>query len=204
MSSPTHPHAGVLVRSSAVAERYRASIYRYILRLVHDEAAAEDLTQETFLRVHQRLAELQDPAALQAWLYRIATNLCYDRFRTHEVRRPALPLAAVGDVADAVDEEDVALRPDQLLEQHEMSDCVLHFLTTLPDAQREVLVLHDLQGFTGPEIAKRLGLSRDNAKIRLHRARARLKTALAAGCDISCDERGVVVCERRRGFGRRP
>jgi DNA-directed RNA polymerase specialized sigma24 family protein len=53
--------------SNPVAERYRASIYRYILRLVRDPERANDLTQETFLRVHQRLEGLKDAAALEAW-----------------------------------------------------------------------------------------------------------------------------------------
>jgi RNA polymerase sigma-70 factor, ECF subfamily len=73
--------AGPTVDSAAVAERYRISIYHYILRLVGDRERADDLTQETFLRVHRRLADLKDTAALEAWLYRIATNVCYDQFR---------------------------------------------------------------------------------------------------------------------------
>ena len=181
--------------SATVAERYRASIYRYVLRLVRDPVRADDLTQETFLRVHQRLGELKDPAALEAWLYRIATNLCYDRFRQREHRRPMLPLASPEVEVMPADSDEQELRPDQLLEQGEMSDCVLRFLTELPDAQREVILLHDLQELSGPEIAEQLGISLANVKIRLHRARVRLKTALTQGCDFSRDDRGVFVCE---------
>jgi RNA polymerase sigma-70 factor, ECF subfamily len=75
---------------------------------------------------------------------------------------------------------------------------VLRFLSELPDPQREVLLLHDLQGFTGPEIADRLGLSLHNVKIRLHRARVRLRQALSEGCDFTYDDRGVLVCQPRR------
>lgn len=181
--------------SSAVAERYRASIYRYILRLVGDPHRADDLTQETFLRVHGRLADLKDRAALEAWLYRIATNLCYDRFRQREHRTPPVPLVALGGEEGGILSDEAALRPDQLLERSDMSDCVLRFLSGLPDPQREVLLLHDLQGFTGPEIAERLGLTLHNVKIRLHRARVRLREALSEGCDFERDDRGVYVCE---------
>lgn len=197
MTSAITPTAGVHADSTAVAERYRPSIYRYILRLVGDRERADDLTQETFLRVHQRLHDLKDAAALEAWLYRIATNVCYDRFRQREHRRPALPLVTVGDDENAVDAEEAALRPDQLLEQSEMSDCVLRYLTRLSDSQREVILLHDLQQFTAPEIAQRLGISLHNVKIRLHRARTRLRAALAEGCDFECNDRGVFVCEPR-------
>jgi RNA polymerase sigma-70 factor (ECF subfamily) len=196
--SGTTPTAAVPIDSTAVAERYRASIYRYILRLARDPQRADDLTQETFLRVHQRLERLKDIAALDAWLYRIATNLCYDRLRQREHRRPALPLLSVGEHEEAVVVDDAALRPDQLLEQSDMSDCVLRFLTRLSQSQREVLLLHDLQGFTGPEIAEQLGISLHNVKIRLHRARTRLKAALSEGCDFTCNDRGVFVCEPKR------
>lgn len=181
--------------SAAVAERYRASIYRYILRLIRDPDRADDLTQETFLRAYQRLESLRDGAALEAWLYRIATNVCYDRMRQREHRRPALPLLAIGENEEEVVTDEAALRPDQLLEQNQMSDCVLRFLTGLREAQREVLLLHDLQGFTGPEIAEQLGISVHNVKIRLHRARTRLRAALSEGCDFTCNDRGVFICE---------
>lgn len=197
MNRTTDSRPGAIVESSVVAERYRPSIYRYILRLVGDPARADDLTQETFLRVHQRLGGLKDPAALEAWLYRIATNLCYDRFRQREHRTPPLPLVSPGGGEGVVLSDEAALRPDQLLEQSDMSDCVLRFLSELPDPQREVLLLHDLQGFTGPEIAGRLGLSIHNVKIRLHRARMRLRAALTEGCDFTRDDRGVFVCQPR-------
>ena len=189
--------ASVNLDSAAIAERYRASIYRYVLRLVRDRTRAEDLTQETFLRVHQRLEGLKDPVALEAWLYRIATNICYDATRHREYRRPALPLLTEDENESVVPVDDASLRPDQLLEQSDMKDCVLRFLTELPESQREVLLLHDLQGFTGPEIAERLGISLHNVKIRLHRARSRLKTALSSGCDFTSNDRGVFVCEPR-------
>jgi RNA polymerase sigma-70 factor, ECF subfamily len=196
--APTNRHDDMATDSAAVTARYRDSIYRYILRLVGDPGHADDLTQETFLRVHQRLDSLKDPAALETWLYRIATNLCHDRFRQREHRHPALPLVAAAGLNDVVIRDDAALRPDQLLEQSNMSECVLRFLVRLPQSQREVLLLHDLHGFTGPEIAERLGLSLPNVKIRLHRARSRLKAALSEGCDFSCNDRGVFVCEPRK------
>jgi hypothetical protein len=71
MLSATGRNAAGTAGSADVAERYRASISRYVRRLVHDPERADDLTQETFLRVHRRLDELRD-RALEAWSYRIA------------------------------------------------------------------------------------------------------------------------------------
>jgi RNA polymerase sigma-70 factor, ECF subfamily len=183
--------------STSLVERHRPAIFRYVLRLVRDRAQSEDLTQETFLRAHQRLDDLRDPAAVESWLYRIASNVCYDWFRQAGYRHQMEPLV-VGDDGDEgqrplPDEE--RLRPDQLLEQNGMSECVLRFLARLPAAQRTVLLLHDMQGYTDPEIAAELGLSLENVKIRLHRARVRLKSALTAGCDFSRSRRGVLVCD---------
>lgn len=195
MSSAPPSGAGVPTDSRAVADRYRAAIYRYVSRLVGDSSLADDLTQETFVRVIRHLGELKNPAALEAWLYRVATNVCYDHFRSRDHQHPGLPLPGRNAGRDPPVAEDGALRPDQLLERSEMSDCVLRFLIELPEAHRRVLILHDLQGYTDPEIARMLGLSLENVKIRLHRARVRLRAALSEGCDFSRDERGVFVCE---------
>jgi RNA polymerase sigma-70 factor, ECF subfamily len=160
--------------------------------------SATRITQETFLRAHRRLTDLKDPGAVEAWLYRIATNVCYDYFRKREHRQPALPLVSLGQDESSMIADEAPLRSDQLLEQNEMSDCVLRYLAGLPESQRQVILLHDLQGLTGPEIAATLGLSLDNVKIRLHRARARLREALTEGCDFTRNERGVFICEPKR------
>ncbi len=186
---------------AAVFEQYRDRIYRYILRLVRDPAEADDLTQETFLRVYRQLETLQDPAALTTWLYRIATHVCYDRFRQSSYRFPpqslddaatddAEPLEAQLDNADAP-------RLDQVIEQREMRVCVQEFLEQLPDDYRMTILLHDLHGLTNPEIARMLGCSLATVKIRLHRARRRFKAACQAGCDLSSNESGMFVCERK-------
>ena len=67
--------------SAALFDRYRERIYRYILSMAKDATESEDLVQETFLRAHGQLAFLRDPATVSAWLFRIATNVTYDRLR---------------------------------------------------------------------------------------------------------------------------
>jgi RNA polymerase sigma-70 factor (ECF subfamily) len=187
--------------SAVVFEQYRDTIYRYILRLVRDPVEADDLTQETFLRSHLQLASLRDRAALTVWLYRIATHVCYDRFRQASYRHPAQSIDdAPGDSSSPIEAEyaDVdAPRLDQVIERAEMSACVQGFLEKLPDDYRMVILLHDLHGMTNPEIARMLGCSLETAKIRLHRARRKLKAALEASCAFSRDERDVLVCEPR-------
>ena len=66
---------------SKIFTEFHEPIHRYVTSLIHDSGEAEDITQETFLRAYRKLSSLRDQKALSSWLYRIATNLCYDRFR---------------------------------------------------------------------------------------------------------------------------
>lgn len=186
-----------------VLEQYRARIHRYVNSLVRESAEAEDITQETLLRAYRNLAALQDRSKLSPWLYRIATNLSYDRFRQVSTR-PRLesledvPEGTGGPGAGAeADLNSPSL--DKVMEQSEMSACVQGYLEALSDSYRAVILLHDVEGLSNPEIAEMLGCSLATVKIGLHRARARLKATLARGCDFSCDDRGVLICEPKSG-----
>lgn len=180
-------------------EQYRGPLQRYVRSLVRDRAEADDITQETFLRAYQNLPTLQDQAKLSPWLYRIATNLCYDRFRQTASRPIAQSLDDATDLAGEPGEAalagDPAPRLDRLLEQKEMSACVQEYLDSLSDSYRAVILLHDVQELSNPQIAEMLGCSVATVKIRLHRARARLRAKLAKGCDLSQDKWGVLVCD---------
>lgn len=166
--------------------------------IVRDPAVAEDLTQETILRADQNLATLKDPARLTSWLYCIATNICHDRFRQsrHERIQSLDEDATGGSERDRLqDLPDTGPRLDRVLEQKEMSACVQRYLMDLPDSHRAVILLHDEAGMTNPEIAEMLGVSVATVKIRIHRAREKLRAALREACSFSADERGVLVCE---------
>ncbi|MHC5010967.1 MAG: RNA polymerase sigma factor [Planctomycetota bacterium] len=188
---PTIPAA-----SSDDVVALRDAIYAYVLTIVRDPTEAQDLTQDTMLRAHRGLASLKNPARSKAWLYRIATNVCYDRLRQRATRQPPTSLDAGGrDEESAVVPEDDAPRLDKVMEQEEMSACVQRYLERIPDSYRAVLFLHDVQGLKNREIAAMLGISLATAKIRLHRAREKLRVALDEACRFSTDERGVQVCE---------
>jgi RNA polymerase sigma-70 factor (ECF subfamily) len=167
-------------------------IFRYILSMVRDTDEAEDLTQETFLRAYRSRDSLRDEGARTTWLYRIATHVCYDRLRQHARRAPAESDTDLDQVEVA---EPDAPSLQQVIEQGDMSGCVQSFLNRLSDNYRAVILLHDMHELTASEIAQLLGESLDNVKIRLHRARGKLRIALQAGCDFSYDERNVLTCD---------
>jgi RNA polymerase sigma-70 factor (ECF subfamily) len=170
-------------------------IYRYIRGMVRDSNEAEDLTQEAFLRAHRERETLKDEGAMLSWLYRIATHVSLDRLRQRTSRAAHESKVDLGDL-DPADLVEPCV--EQALEQGQMSACVQRFLVAIPDAYRSVILLHDTHGLTEPEIAAILDVSLPTVKIRLHRARLRLKAALEAGCEFSCDSRGVLVCEPKK------
>jgi RNA polymerase sigma-70 factor (ECF subfamily) len=170
-------------------------VYRYLRSMVRDDKEAEDLTQEAFLRAHRERETLKDPEAILSWLYCIATHVSLDFLR----KRTKAAARASKSGLDDIDPPDAGTPSMQhVLEQEQMSTCVNRFFVDIPDTYRSVILLHDMYGLTGPEIASALGVPLPTVKIRLHRARRRLKAALEAGCQFSLDERGVLVCEPKK------
>ena len=165
-----------------------------MLTLLHDPAEADDLTQEALVRAYRSFGSLRDTGALTSWLYRIATHAALDRLRQN-ARRAPLQSEVDLDTTDVAEAEAPSLL--RLVEQGERSACVQRYLDGLSDPYRAVILLHDLHGLAGPEIAATLKVSLPTVKIRLHRARAKLRAALGAGCQFSHDEQGVLVCESK-------
>ncbi len=181
-----------------VFAEYQRPIYNYLLRMTQNQAKAEDLAQETFIRVHRGLPGFREDANLSTWIYRIATNVSHDHFRRRATRQAEAALSLEEIESDGewlVDEASSA--PEQLAAQSEMSDCVQRFIHRLSPDYRAVLMLRELQGLKNREIATVLDVSLDTVKIRLHRARNKLREALNAGCDFTHDEQNVFVCEPR-------
>ena len=175
---------------------FRSQVQRHILAMVRDQAEAEELTQDAYARALARIGQLRDPQAALAWLYRIATTVTLDRLRQRRPQTVALDEAvltgeAAGGTADGEREPSLL----EALEQSEMSECVQAYLAALPDDYRVAILLHDAHGLSNPEIAELLGCSLATAKIRVHRARARLRETLATACSFEVDERGVLVCD---------
>lgn len=195
--------AGVVDAGSAALEArlvpFRPQVQRHILAMVRNPAEAEELTQDTYARALERASQLRDPQAALAWLYRIATTVALDRLRR---RRPAtVPLDTVAPTGEEIEQAEEREQAPSLLEagleSSEMSACVQGYLAALPDDYRIAILLHDGEGLGNPEIAELLGCSLATAKIRVHRARARLRQTLAAACSFEIDERGVLVCDPR-------
>ncbi len=172
-----------------IYDQHYLQVKKLILGLVRDEYAADDLCQETFIRVQDSLGDLKDPSKVSSWIFRIAYNLCQDHFRKLKSTRT---IQGVDRKAMQVCSE-ASIHKD--LEQREMSQCVQDQVSLLPESLRAVIILFDLMGCTHQEISEILGISLENVKVRLHRARKRLKVILEQACTFDSDERNVLVCE---------
>jgi len=182
-----------------IFDEYHPKILRYLSRIV-GPVEAEDLCQEVFDKISRGLSGFQGTSSLSTWIYRIATNTAIDRSRSaaykyassHDAFEDELTPEPSG--LTAVEHAPVT---ERMVIRKEMSDCVNEFIDNLPPDYRTVIVLSELEGFANKEIAQILGISLDNVKIRLHRARARLKKALREGCDFYYTDSNILACDRK-------
>ncbi len=180
-------------------ETYYPRIVRYLRRTV-GEAEAEDVAQDVFVKAGRALDGFRGDSSLSTWIYRIATNAATDHIRKYASRQGLeIPEAAPDDDApagEAMPDDDLPV-PDSLLIRKDMNECIRGIVDGLPENYRAVLVLSDLEGLTNAEIAGVAGISLDTVKIRLHRARARLRKELRVKCDFYRDERNELACDRK-------
>ncbi len=173
-------------------------IVGYLRRLVGDHDA-EDIAQETFVKVGNALHNFRGESRLDTWIYRIATNTARDHLR---ISNPLKQVDNGHPAVDSLTEEEMAvdLSPpavDTQLVRKEMNECIRGIVEGLPESYRTVLILSDLEEMTNQEIAEVLDISLEAVKIRLHRARARLKKELEHHCSFYRDDRNELACDRK-------
>jgi RNA polymerase sigma-70 factor (ECF subfamily) len=162
---------------------------RFIRRRVSNDELAEDLLQETFIRIHRHVDALAEADRLMAWVYRIARNVIHDAYRCS-----AREKIRTTDFANVGESHLLATTNDPL----DPLPCTSRkwqeeLVSQLPEMYREAIRLAELEGLTQHEIAERLGLSLSGAKSRVQRGRALLKQALEACCRFEFDRRGNLL-----------
>ena len=170
----------------ATVTEFSAKLRAFIRRRVRDDATADDLTQETMLKVFRSREALRDGQRLEAWLYRIARTTLIDFYRR---QRPGaeLPENLTAESPEPADEVTVA-----------MAHSLRVFLEELPAAYREPVRLAEFEGLPMAKIALRLGLSLTAVKSRVRRGRAMLKKKLQDCCRLEFDRMGKVIGYERR------
>jgi RNA polymerase sigma-70 factor (ECF subfamily) len=167
-------------------ERYRRPIYNFIFRSVRDRSHAEELHQEVFLRVVQRSSEFKGESKFSTWLYTIARNLCIDHSRKMSFRRhkslDAPTRSASGEddgrsLLDRIRGKD--LPADRTAISQELSARIAEAVETLPEEQREVFLMRQVEHMPFKEIANVVGVPENTVKSRMRYALERLQEALA-------------------------
>ena len=179
-----------------IYREFQPKIYRYLCRL-SGQTDAIDLTQEVFLKVSQALDTFRGESSLATWIYRIATNAAYDHARSSPLRQRRLEI--LFDDADSsydLPGPDLPAADKEFILK-EMNACIRGIVDQLSQDYRTVLVLSEFDEFTNPEIAGILGVSVETVKIRLHRARVRLRKAMECQCSLYRDERNELMCQPR-------
>ncbi len=188
---PTDAPEKFAVDFNSVYSAFYPRILRYLARLVGPDEA-EDVSQEVFIKISRSLADYRGEG-ISSWVYRIATNAAMDR------KRQASP--ATAPVEDESMPPDAAETAEQHVIRGEMSECVRGLIDNLPDTYRAVLILSEIEGLADAEIASVVGTSLENVKIRLHRARRRLREALVENCELYRDGEDRLLCDRKTAAG---
>ena len=166
-------------------------LQRYLERLTGSHSTAEDLLQETLVKIARGLPGFEGRSSVKTWAFSIATRVATDYFR-----RPEFKVKIV-DIDETVNLTVSDAEIDGQVVVEEMTDCVRGVIDGLPGDYRAALVLHDLEGLTAAKVAEVVGCSLANAKIRIHRARRRLKQALESECTFYRGKDDVFRCDRK-------
>ncbi|MCB0384521.1 MAG: RNA polymerase sigma factor [Bdellovibrionales bacterium] len=149
-----------------IVERTQTKLYKFLFYLTNNQSTAQDLTQDTYIRIFSSLKDLKDPRTFTSWSYRIAKNLFLDSVKTQK-----------GQIENTMEEWNEASMGES---EHQSDDLILlrQGLEALEEEQRIVILLVDLQGYSYAEAGEILGASENAVRSRLHRARASLSEIL--------------------------
>lgn len=177
-----------------IIEDLGPTLRSYLQRMVGDPMLADDLFQETSIKIAEGLPGFEGRSTVKTWAFRIAQRVCLDHFRKSSSKQTFL---------EFLDEEHAAteLEQDEAIVLDEMNECVRGVIDSLPPDYRTALVLHDLEGLTAADVARVGECTLATAKIRIHRARKRLRAALEGQCSFYRDRDQVLRCDRKAPNG---
>lgn len=171
-----------------LVQRHRKPIFNFVLRFVRDPAAAEDVTQDCFLRVVRSADSYVRDAKFTTWLFTIARNLCVDQSRRQKHRNMASLDAPVGEDGQASRIDFVASggpAQDRQAIGNELQQRMAKAIAALPDEQREIFLLREVSDLQFNEIAEVVGISENTVKSRMRYALEKLREALAEYRDLA-------------------
>lgn len=172
------------VEFDRLVDQYERRIFNLIFRLIGDYDEAADLTQDTFVAAYRSFSSFRSESSPYTWLYRIAVNVCKNRFRDRDRQRSVEGLSLDDEERIGADLEcssamaDPKPTPDREFEREEVRRMVEEAIAGLPEEYKVVAVLRDLHGLSYREISEATDMTVDVVKTRLARARGMLRRKL--------------------------
>jgi RNA polymerase sigma-70 factor (ECF subfamily) len=170
---------------NSLMDRHAEKLFHYLVRQLGNAQDAEDLAQESFVRVYQNRARFDPAQKFTTWLYTIATNLGRDRLR-YRARHPTVSLQTEDETESPLESHLPAETPGprEQLEQRETAEAVRRALAILPEELRTPLILSEYEGLSHADIAQILRCTSKAVETRLYRARNKLRQTLAPGAEL--------------------
>jgi RNA polymerase sigma-70 factor (ECF subfamily) len=187
---------------------------RQLLTRIAGPQVSEDLAQTVFSKAAKALPGFRGDAQSSTWLYRIAAHVASDWLRSRSAQEAKVTVwlpeeqqgeAGVSGASPALVGDQVS--PEQELVRKEMADCIRNEIGQLAEGYQTILILGELGGLTDDEVAKTLGISPANVRVRLHRARAQLRKIVEKRCDfyrqeLDCEPSSATCCASSKGSAR--
>lgn len=169
-----------------IVRAYERNVYNIALRMSGNREDALDISQESFLKAYHSLHSFRGDSKFSVWLYRIVSNTCLDFLRERK-RRAEVPLVRENGEGETEDAQvaDESLSPETLFERRQTREALRRGLESLPEDQRKILLLREIQGFSYEEIGSILSLESGTVKSRIFRARRKLCEFLSGDGNIS-------------------
>lgn len=180
-----------------IYKTYSTGLRNYLSRMV-PELSTDDLVQDAFEKINRELKNFRGQSSIKTWVYKIAINTAYDRLRALSSKKHIHGKKIKSIDIQMLNSEKPGNKHYESVESRvirkQMDSCVIDIVETLEDSYKSVLILKELENFKDKEIAQILQISLNAVKMRLHRARKKLKKELERQCRFYHDERNVFVC----------
>jgi RNA polymerase sigma-70 factor (ECF subfamily) len=175
---------------------FKERVFATAYRIMGNRQEAEDQAQEVFLKVYRNIKNLDEPATVTSWIYRITTNTCLDALEKQKRRPNQAPLTPRDEGRDEqpVYADERTPTPEEAVLRHELHRCLETTLAQLDARDRATLVLREIEGRSYQEIAECLAVGLSATKMRIHRARLAFQRLLDRVCpDVWGEERAIEV-----------
>lgn len=168
------------MKTTKVWNLYADDVKQFILSKVKNVEMADDLLQETFIKVHTKLDTLKDSDKLESWVFTIARHTIMDYFRINNLKHSMV---------------DDTIVYEEINSEHTKEDCLQGIIKALPKKYRDPLILSDIQGLKQVEISNRLQLPLPTVKSQIQRARKLVAQGFVNCCDFKINDNGYLVGE---------